>query len=43
LGELGNLYNAWSKPEQAVTFYRQAADIYTALGYQAAEGPSRWD
>jgi tetratricopeptide (TPR) repeat protein len=38
LGELGNLYNAWGRPEQAVAFYRQAADIYTALGDQRYEG-----
>lgn len=36
--ELGNLYDDWGRPEEAVAFYRQAADLYTALGDQASEG-----
>jgi tetratricopeptide (TPR) repeat protein len=41
LTELGNLSNAWGRPEQAVAFYRQAADICTALGDQRPEGFAR--
>lgn len=29
---LGLLYNSWSRPEQAVSYYRQAVDIYVVLG-----------
>ncbi|MBE7381029.1 MAG: tetratricopeptide repeat protein [Leptolyngbya sp. SIO1E4] len=39
---LGTLYNAnLNRPEEAVTFYRQAADIYVALGDLRYEGVVR--
>ncbi|MBU1724199.1 MAG: tetratricopeptide repeat protein, partial [Gammaproteobacteria bacterium] len=38
LVELGNLYLEWKRPEQAVGFYRQAADLYTQLGDLRYEG-----
>ncbi|MCB8982110.1 MAG: tetratricopeptide repeat protein [Ardenticatenaceae bacterium] len=42
LGELGYLYNyKLHRPEEAVVFYRQAADIYVALGDLRYEGVSR--
>lgn len=41
LSELGTLYAALGRSEQAVTFFRQAADIYTALGDQRYEGVTR--
>ncbi len=41
LGELASLYKAWNRPEQAVDYYRQAADIYTQLGDQRCEGSVR--
>ena len=42
LGQLGNLYDDHLKrPEEAVTFYRQAADIDVALGDLKNEGIDR--
>jgi tetratricopeptide (TPR) repeat protein len=41
LGELGNLYDEWNRPEQAVSFYRQAAGMYVALGDLRYEGFAR--
>ncbi|MGZ8095479.1 MAG: tetratricopeptide repeat protein [Methylosarcina sp.] len=41
LNELGNLYDIWGKSEQAVIFYRQAADIYALLGNNLQEGRAR--
>ncbi|MBU0655030.1 MAG: tetratricopeptide repeat protein [Gammaproteobacteria bacterium] len=41
LTELGNLYNAWNRPEQVVSFYRQAAGMYVALGDLRYEGVVR--
>ena len=42
LGQLGNLYVAdLNRPEEAVTFYRQAADIYVELGDLRYEGSAR--
>ena len=42
LGQLGNLYNdKLNRPEEAVTFYRQAADIYVELGDLRYEGLAR--
>ena len=42
LNELGNLYDDHlNRPEEAVTFYRQAADIYVALGDLRYEGTAR--
>ncbi|UJS24420.1 tetratricopeptide repeat protein [Thiothrix winogradskyi] len=41
LGELGNLYNDWNRPEQAVSFFRQAVGIYVALGDLRYEGVVR--
>ena len=39
LGQLGNLYDdVLGRPEQAVAFYRQAADKYVELGDEANEG-----
>lgn len=39
LGQLGNLYDVHlNRPEEAVTFYRQAADIAVELGDSGAEG-----
>ncbi len=36
--ELGNLYDAWGRFEQAVVFYRQAVDIVIQLENKADEG-----
>jgi tetratricopeptide (TPR) repeat protein len=42
LGQLGNLYDDnLNRPEEAVNFYRQAADIYTQIGDLANEGRAR--
>ncbi|MEM6445889.1 MAG: tetratricopeptide repeat protein, partial [Cyanobacteria bacterium P01_D01_bin.123] len=42
LVELGNLYDdCLNRPEEAVTFYRQAADIHVALGDLRYEGVAR--
>lgn len=42
LGQLGNLYkDSLNRPEEAVTFYRQAADIYVELGDLRYEGFTR--
>jgi tetratricopeptide (TPR) repeat protein len=42
LMQLGNLYGQdLNRPEEAVTFYRQAADIYTQLGDLRMEGQVR--
>jgi tetratricopeptide (TPR) repeat protein len=42
LGQLGNLYGAeLNRPEEAVTFFRQAADIYVELGNLRYEGAAR--
>ncbi|MCP4429171.1 MAG: tetratricopeptide repeat protein, partial [Chloroflexi bacterium] len=42
LGQLGNLYNDnLNRPEEAVTFYRQAADIFVELGDLRSEGTVR--
>jgi tetratricopeptide (TPR) repeat protein len=42
LGQLGNLYDdCLNRPEEAVTFYRQAADIDVALGDLKNEGIDR--
>ncbi len=42
LGELGNFYDSQlNRPEQAITFYRQAADIYVRLGDTRYEGVVR--
>ena len=42
LTELGNLYDDHlNRPEEAVTFYRQAADIHVALGDLRYEGVAR--
>ncbi len=42
LTQLGNLYDdQLNRPEEAVTFYRQAADIYVALGDLKNEGLDR--
>lgn len=38
--QLGTLYSSL-RPEQAVAFYRQAADTYVAMGDEAAEGAAR--
>jgi tetratricopeptide (TPR) repeat protein len=38
LGELGNLYGRVGRLEEAVTFYRQAADIYAKLQDLRYEG-----
>jgi len=40
LGQLGNLY-ADGRPEEAVAFYRQAADKYVEVGHEANEGRVR--
>jgi len=39
--QLGNLFDKMGQLEDAVTFYRQAADIYVALGDMAKEGVVR--
>ncbi|MCP5087056.1 MAG: tetratricopeptide repeat protein, partial [Rhodobacteraceae bacterium] len=40
--ELGNLYKSYlNRPEEAVTFYRQAADIFVELGDLLREGAAR--
>lgn len=40
--ELGNLYDDYlNRPEEAVTFYRQAADIFVELGDLRQEGAAR--
>jgi len=42
LGQLGNLYKGvLGRLEEAVTFYRQAADKYVELGDEAGEGRQR--
>ena len=42
LGQLGNLYgDVLDRPEEAVAFYRQAADKYVATGDTANEGRTR--
>ncbi|WP_204152654.1 tetratricopeptide repeat protein [Leptolyngbya sp. CCY15150] len=42
LTQLGNLYdNCLNRPEEAVTFYRQAADIYVEQGDLRYEGVTR--
>jgi tetratricopeptide (TPR) repeat protein len=42
LGQLGNLYYAClNRPEEAVTFYRQAADIFVEQGDLRSEGVVR--
>ena len=42
LSQLGNLYDGkLNRPEEAVTFYRQAADIYVELGDLRYEGVTR--
>lgn len=41
LGELGNLYDAQSRLEEAVTCYRKAADIYARLEQDRYEGVAR--
>src|SRR5262249_39942117 len=41
LGELGMLYDAMGRLEEAVTFHRQAADIYVALADLVHEGAVR--
>jgi tetratricopeptide (TPR) repeat protein len=38
LGELGNLYDRMGRLEEAVTFFRQAADIYAQLQDKRYEG-----
>ncbi|MGB3917861.1 MAG: tetratricopeptide repeat protein, partial [Thiothrix litoralis] len=38
LNELGTLYVDWNRPEQAVSFYRQATGMYVALGDLRYEG-----
>ena len=41
LGELGNLYDAMGRLEEAATFYRQAVDIYLELQDLNCEGMVR--
>jgi tetratricopeptide (TPR) repeat protein len=42
LNQLGTLYaNQLSRPEEAVAFYRQAADLYVGIGDAAKEGAVR--
>jgi len=42
LGQLGNLYDdVLGRSEQAVTFFRQAADMYVELGDKTSEGYTR--
>jgi tetratricopeptide (TPR) repeat protein len=41
LGELGNLYDGMERLEEAVNFYRQAADIYAKLQDLRYEGFGR--
>jgi tetratricopeptide (TPR) repeat protein len=42
LGQLGNLYDdGLNRPEEAITFYRQAADIYVEMGDLRNEGKAR--
>lgn len=42
LNQLGNLYDdALSRPEEAVAFYRQAADLYVRIGDAMKEGRAR--
>ena len=39
LTQLGNLYkDVLNRPEESVTFYRQAADLYVEIGDEAKEG-----
>jgi tetratricopeptide (TPR) repeat protein len=39
LGQMGNLYSAiLQRPEEAVAFYKQAADIYGTIGDRLSEG-----
>lgn len=35
---LGNLYSSWKRPEQAVSFHREAANLYAAIGDVSGEG-----
>lgn len=40
--QLGNLYAGWlSRPEEAVAFYRQTADLYVGIRDAASEGRAR--
>jgi tetratricopeptide (TPR) repeat protein len=42
LGLMGNIYiNCWNRPEEAIKFYRQAANIYVELGDVRYEGAAR--
>ncbi len=42
LGQLGNLYkNVLNRPEDAVAFYRQSADLYNGIGDTVNEGRGR--
>jgi len=42
LGQLGTLYDSkLNRPEEAVIFYRQAADIFAERGYLKSEGMAR--
>lgn len=41
LNGLGNLYDNWNRTEQAVSFFRQAADLYAQQGDQCHEGFAR--
>jgi tetratricopeptide (TPR) repeat protein len=42
LNQLGNLYDdCFNRPEEAVTFYRQAADIFVEQGDSRLEGAAR--
>jgi tetratricopeptide (TPR) repeat protein len=41
LNQLGNIYSDWGKLEQAVDFYRQAADSYAQLDDKLYEGVTR--
>jgi tetratricopeptide (TPR) repeat protein len=41
LGELANLYGDWGRLEEAVTFYRQAADAYNRQQNLSREGLTR--
>jgi tetratricopeptide (TPR) repeat protein len=39
--ELGNLYGGMARPEDAVLYYRRAAELYTELGDNLREGVAR--
>jgi tetratricopeptide (TPR) repeat protein len=42
LGQLGNLYDdVLQRPEEAVTFYRRAAEIFLEIGHSAKEGATQ--